>query len=294
MARMPMTMRAMANGRRAAGGRANRSGFGTGLIVTGAVMLALAVAAAVAAPLLSPWGPLEIDPDANLAAPGGRHLLGTDSNGMDVWSRVLHSVPVDLGIAVASVTLAVVIGTTVGLLSGFIGRWLDDTVMRVIDILQAFPSFILALAVAALLGQTTSNLVIVLAVVNAPAYARLVRAEVRTVRELPYVDAARISGSTTAGILLRHVLPNSLTPVRVIAPLNCGWAMLSLAGLSFVGLGVPVPHPEWGAMISLGSADIVAGRWWTSVPPGLALLFCVLAFSMIGEGLQDRSNRRSA
>ena len=272
----------------------SRSGFGTGLITTGSVMLGIAVAAYLFAPVLSPWGPMDIDPDANWAAPGGQHLLGTDSNGMDVWSRVLHSVPVDLGIAVASVFLAVVLGTAIGLFSGFIGRWVDDGVMRLIDILQAFPSFILALAVAALLGQTTSNLVIVLAIVNAPAYARLVRAEVRIVRELPYVEAARISGSSMMGILVRHVLPNSLAPVRVIAPLNCGWAMLSLAGLSFVGLGVPVPNPEWGAMISLGTPDIVAGRWWTSLPPGLALLFCVLAFSMIGEGLQDRSNRRSS
>lgn len=271
-----------------------KSGFGTGMVVTGSAMLLLVVALGLAAPVLSSWGPLEIDPEANLASPGGRHLLGTDSNGMDVWSRLLHSVPVDLGIAVAAVAVAVTLGTAVGLVTGYVGRWLDDAVMRVIDILQAFPTFILALAVAALLGQSTQNLVIVLAVVNAPAYARLVRTEVRTVRELPYVDAARVSGSSMAGILWRHVLPNSLTPVRVIAPLNCGWTMLSLAGLSFVGLGVPVPHPEWGAMISLGSADIVAGRWWTSVPPGLALLFCVLAFSMIGEGLQDRANRRSS
>jgi peptide/nickel transport system permease protein len=270
------------------------SGFGTGMVVTGSAMLLVAVVLGVAAPLLSPWGGLEIDPEANLTAPGGRHLLGTDSNGMDVWSRLLHSVPVDLGIAVTAVAVAVTLGTALGLVTGYVGRWLDDGVMRVIDILQAFPTFILALAVAALLGPSTQNLVVVLALVNAPAYARLVRSEVRTVRELAYVDAARVSGSSMAGILWRHVLPNSLTPVRVIAPLNCGWTMLSLAGLSFVGLGVPVPHPEWGAMISQGSADIVAGRWWTSVPPGLALLFCVLAFSMIGEGLQDRANRRSS
>lgn len=274
--------------------RPGTAGFGTGLIVTGSVLLAVVVAAGFLAPLLTPWGSTQIDPSANLAGPGGRHLLGTDQNGMDVWSRLLHSIPVDLGIAVLSVVLAVVVGSTVGLISGFIGRWVDDTVMRLVDIMQAFPTFILALAVAALLGQSSANLVVVLALVNAPAYARLVRAEVRTVRELPYVDAARLSGSGMFGILARHVLPNSITPVRVIAPLNCGWTMLSLAGLSFVGLGVAVPRPEWGAMISLGSADVVAGRWWTSLPPGFALLICVLAFSMIGEGLQDRSARRAS
>lgn len=274
--------------------RPGSAGFGTGLIVTGAVMLAIVAVAGIAAPLLTTWGSTQIDSKANLARPGGSHLLGTDQNGMDIWSRLLHSIPVDLGIAVVSVVLAVLIGSLVGLVSGYLGGWFDDVVMRFVDIMQAFPTFILALAVAALLGQSSINLVVVLGVVNAPAYARLVRAEVRTVRELPFVDAARLSGSGTVGILWRHVLPNSVTPVRVIAPLNCGWTMLSLAGLSFVGLGVPVPKPEWGAMISLGTGDIVAGRWWTSIPPGFALLFCVLAFSMIGEGLQDRSARRTS
>ncbi|MQA03325.1 MAG: ABC transporter permease subunit [Streptosporangiales bacterium] len=269
------------------------AGFGTGLLVTGVVLLGIVAVAALAAPLLTSWGPMQIDPNATLRPPGGTHLLGTDSNGMDVWSRLLHSVAVDLGVAVTAVALAVVLGSTVGLVCGFRGGWLDDTAMRVVDMLQAFPTFILALAVAALLGPGIGNLIVVLAVVNAPAYARLVRAEVRTVRELPYVDAARLSGSRVVGMLWRHVLPNSVMPVRVLAPLNCGWAMLALAGLSFVGLGVPIPQPEWGAMISIGSSDIVAGRWWTSVPPGLALLVCVLAFSMIGEGLQERSMRRS-
>ncbi len=273
--------------------RRSEAGRGTGLVVSGSVLLAIVIAAAAAAGLLTRWGATEIDPVAYLAPPGGAHLLGTDTNGMDVWSRLLHSVPVDLGVAVASVAIAVAIGGAVGVVCGFVGGWLDDVTMRLADILQAFPAFILALAVAALLGRSTPDLIIVLAVVYAPAYARLVRTEARTVREMPYLDAARLSGGGLGAILWRHVLPNSLTPVRVIAPLNCGWAMLSLAGLSFVGLGIPVPEPEWGAMISLGVGDIVAGRWWTSLPPGVALLVCVLAFSMIGEGLQDRSARRA-
>lgn len=269
-------------------------GSGLGLLVTGVSILVVILGAWLLAPLFTHWGATEIDPNATLAKPGGSHLLGTDTNGMDVWSRTLHSVPVDLGIAVVSVAAAALIGSVIGVVSGYLGRWLDDTVMRVADIMQAFPTFILALAVAALLGPSTLNLTIVLAIVYIPSYARLARAEVRTVRELPFVDAARLSGSSTPAILWRHVIPNCLAPVRVLAPLNCGWAMLGLAGLSFVGLGIPVPNPEWGAMISLGSSDIVAGRWWTSLPPGLALLLSVLAFSMIGEGLQDRSARRSS
>jgi peptide/nickel transport system permease protein len=271
-----------------------RAGYGRALIASGAGILAVVVVAWLLAPLITAWGATQVDPNATLAPPGGGHLLGTDINGMDVWSRTLHSVPVDLGVAVLAVAIAAAAGSLIGVASGFAGRWMDDTVMRVADIMQAFPTFILALAVAALVGQSTLNLVVVLAVVYTPAYARLARTEVRTIRELPYVDAARMSGIGTVAILRRHVLPNSLAPVRVLAPLNCGWAMLTLAGLSFVGLGVPVPQPEWGAMISLGSADIVQGLWWTSVPPGVALLLCVLAFSMIGEGLQDRSTRSMA
>lgn len=266
--------------------------FSRVLIVTGAAILAVVALAALAAPLLSGWGPEEIDPAASLAGPGGAHLLGTDTNGMDVWSRLLYAARLDLGVAVTAVALAVVVGTALGLVAGYLGGWIDDVLMRIVDIFQAFPTFILALAVAALLGNGTVNLVITIALVNAPAYARLVRAEVRSIRELPFVDASITSGASTLGVLWRHVLPNSLTPVRVIAPLNCGWAMLTLAGLSFLGLGVTVPGAEWGAMISLGSPDVIAGRWWTSVPPGLALLVCVLGFSLLGEGLQERADAR--
>jgi peptide/nickel transport system permease protein len=266
--------------------------FATGMMITGGVLLGLIALGAVFAPLLSGWGPEEIDPFATLAAPGGSHLLGTDLNGMDIWSRLLHAARLDLGIAVAAVALAVLLGSVLGVLAGYLGGWVDDVLMRIVDIFQAFPTFILALAVAALLGPGTVNLTVVIALVNAPAYARLVRAEVRTVRELPFVDASVTSGASTMGVLWRHVLPNSLTPVRVIAPLNCGWAMLTLAGLSFLSLGIPVPGAEWGAMISLGTGDVVAGRWWTSVPPGLFLLISVLGFSLLGEGLQERAGTK--
>ncbi|MBM2618633.1 ABC transporter permease [Actinoplanes sp. LDG1-06] len=271
----------------------NRDGrFAKVLIYVGSGILVVAALAALLAPLLTRWGPTEIDPSGTLAAPGGEHLLGTDGNGMDVWSRVLHAARLDLGIAVLAVALAVVVGTLLGLLAGYLGGWVDDVLMRIVDIFQAFPTFILALAVSALLGGGFFNLVVTIAAVNAPAYARLVRAEVRTLREMQYIDAAKTSGASTIGIMWRHLLPNSLTPVRVIAPLNCGWAMLTLAGLSFLGLGVTVPTAEWGSMISLGTSDVVAGRWWTSVPPGLALLVCVLGFSLLGEGLQERADAK--
>ncbi|MGI5239993.1 ABC transporter permease [Dactylosporangium sp. CA-139066] len=273
--------------------RPDRDGrFGTVLMATGAGILAVVALAVLIGPLFTAWGPNEIDgAGTTLAEPGGAHLFGTDVNGMDVWSRLLYAGRVDLGIAVAAVAAAVVLGSILGVVAGYFGGWLDDVLMRLTDIFQAFPTFILALAVAALLGSGPLNLTVAIALVNAPAYARLVRAEVRTIRDLTFVDAARTSGASTIGLLWRHVLPNSITPVRVIAPLNCGWAMLTLAGLSFLGLGIAVPDAEWGAMISLGTSDVVAGRWWTSVPPGIALLVCVLGFSLLGEGLQERADR---
>jgi peptide/nickel transport system permease protein len=262
------------------------------MLIAGGALVAAMVLLSIAAPLLTPWGPTQIDPDAIRQPPGGAHLLGTDQNGMDIWSRILHGGRIDLGVSVAAVAIAVTIGTLIGVVTGYVGGWLDTVVMRVLEIVQSFPSFILALAVAAMLGPGIGNLIVVIAVVSIPSYARLVRAEVRTVRELPYVDAARTSGIGSISVLGRHVLPNSLTAVRTVAPLNVGWAMLSLAGLSFLGLGVPVPEPEWGAMISQGTSDIITGRLWTTVPPGIALVICVFGFSLLGEGLQERETRR--
>lgn len=264
------------------------------MLYAGAFLVALVVVAAILAPLLSPWGPTEIDPGAIRQPPSSTHPLGTDLNGMDVMSRLLHGARLDLLIAILAVVTAVGVGGAIGAISGFVGGVLDLIVMRVLEIIQAFPTFILALAVAALLGPGVVNLTIVVALVSIPSYARLIRAEVRAVRELAFVDAARTSGISSAAVLWKHVLPNSLMAVRVVAPLNVGWAMLSLAGLSFLGLGVPVPEPEWGAMISQGTSDLIAGRIWTTVPPGVALVICVLGFSLLGEGIEERESRRKA
>lgn len=262
------------------------------MVLAGIALIGFVVIFAILAPWVSPWGPIEIDASATRAAPGGDHLLGTDVNGMDVLSRLAYAARVDLLVAVIAVVLAVIGGAIIGVTAGYAGGWFDSVMMRLLEIVQSFPTFILALAVAALLGPGIVNLTIVVAVVSIPSYARLIRAEVRTVRELAYVDAARTSGISTSAVLWRHVLPNSLTAVRIVAPLNVGWAMLALAGLSFLGLGVPIPEPEWGAMISQGTADLVSGRLWTTLPPGIFLVICVLGFSLLGEGLQERENRR--
>lgn len=262
------------------------------LALVGGLLLLAIIVLAVAAPLFTHWGPTEIDFEASNVAPGHHgHLLGTDTNGMDLWARVLYGARVDLGIAVAAVAIAAVLGSLVGAAIGYAGGWIDEVGMRVMDVVQAFPSFVLALAVVTLVGRSTIDLIGVLAFVNAPSYVRLMRSEVRSTRENGYVEAARCAGESRASILFRHLIPNSLRPTLVVAPLNCGWAILALAGLSFLGLGISIPNAEWGAMIANGVSDLAQDRWWTSVVPGVALFVTVLGFNLLGEGLLDARTR---
>ena len=269
--------------------RRSRAQTSRGLIGTGALLLSIVILGAVFAPLLSGWGPEEIDFAAFLVPPSPEHPLGTDGNGMDLWSRVLFAARIDVGVSVCAVAIAVVSGSLVGGVVGYIGGWVDEVAMRLADIVQAFPAFILALTVSAMFGGGLVNLTIAIGLIFAPAYVRIMRSEIRTLRVRSYVEAAECAGNSRLSILFRHLVPNALTPVLVIAPLNCGWAMLTLAGLSFLGLGVPVPQAEWGAMISAGAADVVGGRWWTSIFPGVALFVAVFGFNLIGEGFLERS-----
>lgn len=262
------------------------------LVWVGGGILLLVVFCALAAPLLTSWEPTQIDFDAISAPPSGQHIMGTDRNGMDIWSRILFGARVDLVVALVSISLAVLIGGAIGSASGYMRGWGDEVIMRVTDIFQAFPSFVLALAVAAVLGPGVRNLIIVVALVNIPPYIRMMRAEVISVRERSFVEAAKCAGLSRFSILFREIVPNCLNPIFVIAPLNCGWAILTVAGLSFLGLGIPVPGAEWGSMISTGAGDVVAGQWWTSVFPGLALFFTVMGFNFLGEGLRDTLSKK--
>jgi peptide/nickel transport system permease protein len=273
--------------------RGVRGALRSPLMWVGGLLLLAIVVCAVAAPLFAlGWGPEEIDFGSVLSKPSAAHIMGTDRNGMDIWARILFGARVDLLIAIAAIAIAVVIGSSIGALSGYTGRWVDEIIMRITDIFQAFPSFVLALAVAAVLGPGVRNLVVVVALVNLPAYIRLMRSEVIATRERAFVEAAKCQGLGPFSVLFRQVVPNCLNPIMVIAPLNCGWAMLTVAGLSFLGLGIPVPNPEWGSMISTGAGDVVAGQWWTSVFPGLALFLTVLAFNLFGEALRDIMARK--
>ena len=268
----------------------NRSGVN--LIRAGSTIIVVMLMVSIFAPWLSRWSPTEIDFAAFLSEPTVNHWLGTDGNGMDVWSRIVHGGRLDLSIGLVSVLIAVVVGGTFGAVVGYLGGWIEAVAMRITDIMQAFPPFILALTVSAMFGRDFINLIFAIGLVFMPAYIRLMRSEIRAIRERAFIEAAECAGNSAARILFRHLFPNAMRPLLVIAPLNCGWAMLTLAGLSFLGLGVPIPEAEWGAMISTGAADVVGGRWWTSVFPGLALFISVLGFNLIGEGVLERANRR--
>jgi peptide/nickel transport system permease protein len=253
----------------------------------GIVILCSIVVLAAFAPLITQWGPTEIDFDHILSPPGtSHHLLGTDRNGMDILSRILYAARIDVGVALVSVAIAASVGSAFGAVVGFAGGWIDDVAMRVVDVFQSFPAFIFALGVAVVVGTSIPSLIMLLAIVNTPSYVRITRAEVRAVREHGWVEAAHCSGLSSTHILFRQVVPNSIRPTLVIAPLNCGWVILLLASLSFVGLGVPVPEAEWGAMISAGTEEIASGQWWTSVVPGVMLFLTVLGFSLASEGAQ--------
>jgi peptide/nickel transport system permease protein len=257
-------------------------------------MLAVLVVMAVAGPYLVPYDPLSTDPPAALQPPSAAHWFGTDQLGRDVFSRVIASAGVDLGIAVTAVALTLVIGTALGAVAGWVGGWPDRIVSRLIDTIMAFPLFVLAVGVAAALGNSVSSVVIATVIVNLPLYARQTRAEVNRRRDASYVEAARLAGVSPLATVLFHILPNLVPPMMVQASLNMGWAILNSAGLSFLGLGIRPPNPEWGILVSEGAAYIISGKWWLFTFPGLMLLAAILTFALLGDALRDWLDPRRA
>jgi peptide/nickel transport system permease protein len=253
----------------------------------GFVIVAVVAFCAVFAPLLAPYGPMEGNAAATLRSPSFSHPFGTDSIGFDIFSRTLYGGRLDLAIAFGAVGVALAVGCAFGAIAGFLGRVVDEVVMRLMDMLSAFPSFILALGVVAALGPSVPNLIFAIALVNVPVYARLLRARVLTVREAQYVRAATALGLPRRRVLLVHVLPNSWAPIFVQSTLQAGYAILEAAGLSFIGLGIRVPKAEWGVMINMGLQYIVSGQWWITFFPGMAIALTVMGFNLIGDGLQD-------
>jgi len=265
----------------AAGGLVRQRGALIGLVI-----LAVLATMAVAAPWLSPRDPIRTAPREALQPPGGRFMLGSDHFGRDVASRVLHGARISLLVGVISVSIAVGLGAPLGLVSGYYGGRLDALIMRVMDVMLAFPGILLALAIVSVLSPGLGNVMIAVGLSAVPGYARLVRATVLSAREHLYVEAARALGGRDGGILVRDILPNVVAPLIVTATLGLGGAILSAAALSFLGLGSQPPQPEWGRMLSEGR-DYLREAWWISTFPGLGILLTVLAMNLVGDGLRD-------
>jgi peptide/nickel transport system permease protein len=236
---------------------------------------------------LAPYDPLATDTSVALQPPSLAHWFGTDSLGRDILSRILVATRLDFGIAIAAVALSFVVGIALGLAAGYFGGWWDRIVVRLADTIMAFPLFVLAMGIVAALGNTVANIVYATAIINLPFYIRVARAEANVRRDAGFVEAARLAGNGEWRILSHHIFPNILPPVMVQVSLNMGWAILNAAGLSFIGLGVRPPTPEWGIMVAEGATYIVSGEWWVALFPGLVLMLAVFCFNLLGDGLRD-------
>ncbi len=250
-------------------------------------MLLVILFAAAFGPALAPYDPLASNRAMALQPPSLAHWFGTDHLGRDVFSRVLVATRLDLLLSVAAVALSFVVGSTIGSVAGYFGGWADAVIGRVTDTIMAFPLFVLAMGIVAALGNSVENIVYATAVVNLPFYIRLARAEVSVRRNAGFVEAARLAGNGDARLLALTIFPNILPPMMVQISLNLGWAILNAAGLSFIGLGVRPPTPEWGIMVAEGATYIVSGEWWLALFPGAALMFAVFSFNLLGDGLRD-------
>ncbi len=250
-------------------------------------LLAILLLCALIGPSIVPHDPLSSDTAATLQAPSARHLFGTDQLGRDIFSRVIVATRLDMAIAIFSVTLVFVVGGLSGIAAGFFGGWADRIVGRIGDTIMAFPLFVLAMGIVAALGNTVTNIVIATAIINFPLYARLARTETIIRRDVGYVMAARLTGNSDLRIALTTIMPNILPLMMVQMSLTMGYAILNAAGLSFIGLGVRPPTPEWGIMVAEGAGSIISGEWWIALFPGLALMLAVFCFNLIGDGLRD-------
>ena len=249
---------------------------------------------AVAAPLVSRWDPTAIALASQLQPPSMAHWLGTDLQGRDVWARLVYGARISLSVGFLSQGIALSIGLTLGLISGFYGKWVDETVMRLADVTLAFPSLLLLIALAAAFEPSLGTVLVTIGVVGWAGMARIVRAQVLVVRQLEYVQAARALGERDYRIITRHLLPNVIAPVVIAATLGVAGAIMAEAALSFLGLGVQPPTPSWGSMIADGrDLEQLRHAPWTSLSPGLAIGIAVLGFNLLGDALRDALDPRA-
>ncbi|HEX9076498.1 MAG TPA: ABC transporter permease [Anaerolineae bacterium] len=248
---------------------------------------------AVVMPFAFPYN-AKIDSDlvSQLLAPSLDHLMGTDEQGRDVLWRIVQGAQASLGVGLGAVSLAVIIGTLLGLISGFAGKSIDLVIMFLMDILLSFPGLLLAVAVVALIGPGLTNSMLAISVVSIPIYARIARSTVLSLKEQEFVTAARCVGAPSTRILFQHVFPNSLSPILVQGTLGIATAILEIAALGFLGLGQQPPYPEWGAMLADSVKYLTSGSWWVLLFPGLAIMLTVLGFNLLGDGLRDALDPR--
>ena len=255
--------------------------------IAGLAIIGIIVFAATLGPLIARYDPYQINLGEAAQGPSLAHPLGTDQYGEDLLTRVMVAARLDLVMALSAMLLSMAVGVLLGAVAGFFGRFLVEGVIRSQDVLQAFPRFVFAMAVAWALGPGIGTVIVATATINVPGYARLMRNLMLSVKESQFALAAVAVGNPRSRLLWRHLMPNCMTPVIVVATLQCGWAILEAAGLSFIGLGVRVPTAEWGVMISMGLQDFLQGHWWIYTFPGLAIAVAVLGFNLFGDGLQD-------
>jgi len=262
------------------------------LAAIGGVVVVMLFALSLLAPWLTPYHPSAINAWEVLQPPSWQHWFGTDELGRDVLARVLYGARISLKVGFVAVGIAVLLGAIVGLLAGYYGGWLDTLLMRLVDIMLCFPSFFLILAVIAFLQPSIWIIMVVIGLTGWMGVARLVRAEVLTIREMEYILAARCIGCSDLRIMVRHILPNALSPVLVAATLGVAGAILTESALSFLGIGVQPPTPSWGNILTSGK-DYIEFAWWLSLFPGLAILITVLSYNLLGEGIRDALDPRT-
>jgi peptide/nickel transport system permease protein len=251
----------------------------------GLCYLVLVVLCAILANVLAPYDPIKMSTPDRLSPPSAAHLLGADLYGRDILSRILFGARLSLQVGLISVSIAAFVGTLLGLLAGYYGRVVDEVIMRLMDVMLAFPGILLALSIVAFLGPSLTNVMIAVGVSSVPSFARLVRGCVLSAKENVYVEAARAIGCGHLRIIFRHILPNVVAPLIVVSTLGVAWAILNAAALSFLGLGAQPPTPEWGTMLSEGRDYLRAAPWITTFP-GLAIMLLVIAVNVMGDGLR--------
>jgi peptide/nickel transport system permease protein len=253
----------------------------------GLIIMVIFVGVAALADVICRFSPLAVDSAHALAAPNALHWMGTDSFGRDVWSRIVHGARISLAVGIGSTALGSSIGVMIGLASGYLSGWVDLVFQRVTDILQALPLLVLALVMTAALGPTLPNVILAIAIPLIPTVARVIRANTLALRELPFIEAAKSIGMSETRIALRHVLPNTLAPLIVLATAQLGSTILTEASLSFLGLGIPEPYPSWGRMLSESAAEYVRTAPWLVIFPGLAISLAVFGTNLLGDALRD-------